>query len=77
MACCGYMPPLETLADVVDRSPWLDSMAGYIKQYVCDKMVPNRGKIHLHGHDMPGIRDWNSEDKTGQSSDKTGPTSNV
>jgi xylulose-5-phosphate/fructose-6-phosphate phosphoketolase len=44
--------------DVIDRVPGLGSRAAYFKQYLRDKLLDHTSYIHIHGEDMPEIRDW-------------------
>ncbi|MGA3020298.1 MAG: phosphoketolase, partial [Bryobacteraceae bacterium] len=44
--------------DVVDRVPGLGSRVAYFKQYLRDKLMDHTSYIHIHGEDMPEIRDW-------------------
>jgi len=44
--------------DVIDRVPGLGSQVAYVKQYLRDKLLDHTSYIHIHGEDMPEIRDW-------------------
>ena len=44
--------------DVVDRVAGLGSRVAYFKQYLRDKLLDHTNYIHIHGEDMPEIRDW-------------------
>ncbi|MFH1416564.1 MAG: phosphoketolase family protein [Elusimicrobiota bacterium] len=48
-------------ADAVDRVPKLEKKAGYIKQYIRDKLIEHGEYIRKYGVDMPEIRDWKWE----------------
>ena len=54
--------------DVIDRVPGLGSRVAYFKQYLRDKLLDHTSYIHIHGEDMPEIRDWSwSLGKSGKS----------
>jgi len=58
MTVLNDLDRFHLMADAVDRVPRLASMAGYIKQFVRDKLVAHREYIHRYGQDMPEIREW-------------------
>ncbi len=44
--------------DVVDRVPNLGSKGDYLKQMMKDKLIEHKQYIHIHGQDLPEIRNW-------------------
>jgi xylulose-5-phosphate/fructose-6-phosphate phosphoketolase len=44
--------------DVVDRVPSLGSRGDHLKQMMRDKLIEHKQYIHIHGQDLPEIRNW-------------------
>jgi xylulose-5-phosphate/fructose-6-phosphate phosphoketolase len=44
--------------DVIDRVPGIGPKAAYVKQYLRDKLLDHTAYVHIHGEDMPEIRNW-------------------
>ena len=44
--------------DAVDRVPRLQSIGAHFMQHLRNKLVEHKEYIHVHGDDMPEIRDW-------------------
>jgi len=44
--------------DVMDRVPEMQARAAHIKQHMRDRLSEHTRYIHLHGEDMPEIRNW-------------------
>jgi xylulose-5-phosphate/fructose-6-phosphate phosphoketolase len=44
--------------DVINQVPSLAARAGYVKQWLRDKLLDHERYIREHGDDMPEIRDW-------------------
>jgi xylulose-5-phosphate/fructose-6-phosphate phosphoketolase len=61
MTVLNELDRFHLMADVVDRVAGLTSRAGYIKQFVRDKIVAHREYIRRYGQDMPEIREWKWE----------------
>jgi xylulose-5-phosphate/fructose-6-phosphate phosphoketolase len=58
MAVLNDLDRFHLLADVADRVPALAPRAGYMKQFVRDRLVEHGQYIRQHGQDLPEIRDW-------------------
>ncbi len=46
------------VGDVVDRVPAMAHAAGYLKQFVRDKLIEHAQYIVEHGEDLPEVREW-------------------
>ncbi len=58
MAVRNDLDRLHLVGDVIDRVPKLAGRAAYAKQRLRDKLLEHEQYIHVHGEDMPEIRDW-------------------
>jgi xylulose-5-phosphate/fructose-6-phosphate phosphoketolase len=58
MVVLNELDRFHLAGDVIDRVPGLGSRGAYAKQYLRDKLMDHKTYIHLHGEDMPEIRDW-------------------
>ena len=44
--------------DVIDCLPGAGARSAYTKQYLRNKLLEHKEFIHIHGEDMPEIRNW-------------------
>ena len=58
MVVLNDLDRFHLVADVVERVPRLEDVAGYVKQLVRDKLVEHRQYVERYGEDMPEVRDW-------------------
>jgi xylulose-5-phosphate/fructose-6-phosphate phosphoketolase len=60
-------------SDVIDRVPGLGPRAAYAQQAIREKLVEHKHYIARYGEDMPQIRDWVWNRKTGVKPSRTRP----
>jgi xylulose-5-phosphate/fructose-6-phosphate phosphoketolase len=60
-------------SDVIDRVPGLGPRAAYAQQAIREKLVEHKHYIGRYGEDMPQIRDWVWNRKTGVKPSRTRP----
>jgi xylulose-5-phosphate/fructose-6-phosphate phosphoketolase len=58
MVVLNDLDRFHLVGDIVDRVPGLAHLAGYIKQFVRDKLIEHREHVRQYGEDMPEIRNW-------------------
>ena len=58
MVVLNTLDRFHLVMDVANRVPALQPQAAHIKQRMRDKLNAHTQYIHLHGEDMPEIRDW-------------------
>jgi xylulose-5-phosphate/fructose-6-phosphate phosphoketolase len=58
MVVLNTLDRFHLVMDVANRVPKLQPQAAHIKQILRDKLSQHTQYIHLHGDDMPEIRDW-------------------
>lgn len=58
MVVLNTLDRFHLVMDVANRVPKLQPQAAHIKQRMRDKLNAHTQYIHLHGEDMPEIRDW-------------------
>ena len=58
MVVMNDLDRFHLVMDVATRVPALQAQAAHIKQRMRDKLCEHTQYIHLHGEDMPEIRDW-------------------
>jgi xylulose-5-phosphate/fructose-6-phosphate phosphoketolase len=58
MVVLNDMDRFHLVGDVVDRVAALAPRAAYLKQAIRDRLVDHKNWIHVHGDDLPAIRDW-------------------
>ena len=58
MAVLNTLDRFHLVMDVANRVPKLQAQAAHIKQRMRDKLNEHTQYIHLHGEDMPEIRNW-------------------
>jgi len=58
MVVMNDLDRFHLVMDVANRVPKLQAQAAHIKQRMRDKLCEHTQYIHLHGEDMPEIRDW-------------------
>lgn len=58
MVMLNELDRFHLVGDVIDRVPSLGSRAAYVKQVLRDKLLDHKSYIHIHGEDMPEIRNW-------------------
>jgi xylulose-5-phosphate/fructose-6-phosphate phosphoketolase len=58
MTVLNTIDRFHLVIDVVDRVPQLHAHGAHLKQQMLAKLVEHKEYIHLHGEDMPEIRDW-------------------
>jgi xylulose-5-phosphate/fructose-6-phosphate phosphoketolase len=58
MAVRNDLDRFHLLRDVVERVGKLEARAGYIKQFVRDRLLEHEAYIRQHGEDLPEIRNW-------------------
>ncbi|HRP98558.1 MAG TPA: phosphoketolase family protein [Rhodocyclaceae bacterium] len=58
MVVLNDLDRFHLVSDVMDRVPKMRARAPHIKQAMRDRLVEHKNYIHLHGEDMPEIRDW-------------------
>ena len=58
MVVMNDLDRFHLVADVAERVPAMAERAGYIKQFVRDKLLRHERYIHEHGQDMPEVSDW-------------------
>jgi xylulose-5-phosphate/fructose-6-phosphate phosphoketolase len=51
--------------DVVNRVPRLTAIGGYAKQAFRDRLIEHRQYVERYGDDLPAIRDWRWQRRTG------------
>ena len=61
MVVLNDLDRFHLVADVIDRVPKLGPMAAYAKQAIRDKLIEHRQYIHVHGEDLPEVRNWRWE----------------
>jgi xylulose-5-phosphate/fructose-6-phosphate phosphoketolase len=61
MAVLNDLDRFHLLGDVVDRVPRAARHAGYVKQFVRDRLVDHARFIREFGHDLPEIAEWRWE----------------
>jgi xylulose-5-phosphate/fructose-6-phosphate phosphoketolase len=58
MVVLNTLDRFHLVMDVASQVPKLQAQAAHIKQLMRDKLIEHTQYIHLHGEDMPEIRDW-------------------
>jgi xylulose-5-phosphate/fructose-6-phosphate phosphoketolase len=58
MVVLNSLDRFHLVMDVARRVPKMHARAAHIGQLMRDKLNEHTEYIHLHGEDMPGIRDW-------------------
>ena len=58
MVVLNTLDRFHLVMDVANQVPKLHAQAAHIKQLMRDKLIDHTQYIHLHGEDMPEIRDW-------------------
>jgi xylulose-5-phosphate/fructose-6-phosphate phosphoketolase len=58
MVVMNDLDRFHLVMDVASRVPKLQAQAAHIKQRMRDRLCEHTQYIHLHGEDMPEIRDW-------------------
>lgn len=58
MVVLNTLDRFHLVMDVANQVPKLQAQAAHIKQLMRDKLIEHTQYIHLHGEDMPEIRDW-------------------
>jgi xylulose-5-phosphate/fructose-6-phosphate phosphoketolase len=58
MTVLNTIDRFHLVMDVVDRVPQLQAHGAHLKQQMRAKLIDHKEYIHLHGEDMPEIRDW-------------------
>lgn len=65
MVVLNEMDRFHLVMDVIDRVPGLNEHAGHVQRAMRDNLTEHKKYIDLHGQDMPQIRDWRWNPKTG------------
>lgn len=58
MVVLNDLDRFHLMADVVERIPKLEYIAGRVKQFVRDKLLDHKAYITTYGDDMPEIKNW-------------------
>jgi xylulose-5-phosphate/fructose-6-phosphate phosphoketolase len=58
MAVRNQIDRFGLVCDVIDQVPKLGSSAAHVRQAMRDKLIEHREHVHLHGEDLPEVRDW-------------------
>ena len=58
MVVSNDLDRFHLVGDVIDRLPQLAPRAGYVKQFLRDKLLEHKEYAHKYGEDMPEIRNW-------------------
>ncbi len=58
MVVLNTLDRFHLVMDVANQVPKLQAQAAHIKQLMRDKLIEHTQYIHIHGEDMPEIRDW-------------------
>ncbi|HEX5398534.1 MAG TPA: phosphoketolase, partial [Verrucomicrobiae bacterium] len=58
MVVLNDLDRFHLVGDVIDRVPGLGARAGYVKQFIRDKLIDHKAYVRRHGEDMPEIRNW-------------------
>ena len=58
MAVLNDLDRFHLASDAINRLPQLGARAGYLKQWISDRLVDHRRYIREQGEDMASIRDW-------------------
>jgi xylulose-5-phosphate/fructose-6-phosphate phosphoketolase len=58
MTVLNTLDRFHLVMDVMDRVPRMRARSAHVKQLMRDKLIEHTRYIHLHGEDMPEIRDW-------------------
>ena len=58
MAVLNGLDRFHLAKDVIDRVPELGPSAGYLAQFIRDKLLEHQHYIRQHGEDMPEILNW-------------------
>jgi xylulose-5-phosphate/fructose-6-phosphate phosphoketolase len=58
MVVLNDLDRFHLVIDVIDRVPLLQRTGAHVKQLMREKRQDHTNYIHIHGDDMPEIRDW-------------------
>ncbi|WP_324780972.1 phosphoketolase family protein [Thiobacillus sedimenti] len=58
MVVMNDLDRFHLVMDVATRVPALQAQAAHIKQRMRDRLCEHKQYVHLHGEDLPEIRDW-------------------
>ncbi|HEY9851833.1 MAG TPA: phosphoketolase family protein [Leptolyngbyaceae cyanobacterium] len=58
MVVLNDLDRFHLVGDVIDRVPKVGYAAGYVKQFIRDKLIEHLQYITQYGDDLPDVRDW-------------------
>ncbi len=58
MVVMNDLDRFHLVGDVIDRVPKVGYAAGYVKQFIRDKLIEHLQYITKYGDDLPDVRDW-------------------
>lgn len=58
MVVLNDLDRFHLVIDVVERVPFLNNIAAYVRQIAEDKLIDHKEYIQKYGDDLPEIRDW-------------------